>query len=66
MGIDDNNRINFVSFDANSLDLQKMSVAHLKSDLVDKVKRGILSRYLYKYRTLEECKDIWNQKKLMI
>ena len=66
MGIDENNRINFVSFDAKSLDLQKKAVAHLKSDLVDKVKRGILSRYLYKYRTLEESKDIWNQKKLMI
>lgn len=47
MGIDENNRINFVSFDAKSLDLQKKAVAHLKSDLVDKVKRGILSRYLY-------------------
>lgn len=58
MGIDENNRINFVSFDAKSLDLQKKAVAHLKSDLVDKVKRGLLSRYLYKYRTIEECKDI--------
>lgn len=35
MGIDENNRINFVSFDAKSLDLQKKAVAHLKSDLVD-------------------------------
>lgn len=58
MYIDDNNKISFSHKDIMTLEAQQRAVAHLEADLIDKVQHGLLPRYLYKYRTIDECKDI--------
>lgn len=58
MYLDEDGKIAFDPKDMYSLDIQKRTVAHLEADLVDKVRKGMFPRYLYKYRTVEECKEI--------